>query len=321
MTERRDWSEKDLRKMIVDQRRFMWRPETIECIAGSIRLQGGMTVADIGCGLGYLGWTYRPYFESTGTYVGLDCSEKLLADASELAADWRDGCTTLFVRSTAERIPLPDRSVDVAMCQTLLMHLADPQAALAEMIRITRPGGAILCKEPDNLSSMLAPGYSSDPEQSIPEQLYWARMNMIWAKGRKALGHGDYAVGAKLPRMMSEAGLVRIDARPNDKAYFLQPPYETEEQRYRLGKALEALDEAENRDGTEEERRWREWGECFLAGGGSRSALYRMRIRAKSLREERIPRVREQIESGTMFHGQPAGCFFCVTGFVPDMPT
>ncbi len=47
MTERRDWSEKDLRKMIVDQRLFMWREDTIERIALSLKLGQGTTVTDV----------------------------------------------------------------------------------------------------------------------------------------------------------------------------------------------------------------------------------------------------------------------------------
>ncbi len=68
-------------------------------------------------------------------------------------------------------IPLPDESVDMAMCQTLLMHLKKPEKALQEMKRILKPGGIIMCKEPDNLGVSLGDGYSSETERTIEEQV------------------------------------------------------------------------------------------------------------------------------------------------------
>ena len=54
-----------------------------------------------------------------------------------------------FVQGDATRIPLPDNAFDVVTCQTLLMHLARPLEALREMLRILRPGGLLVCVEPN----------------------------------------------------------------------------------------------------------------------------------------------------------------------------
>jgi len=315
VTERRDWSEKDLRKMIVDQRRFMWRADTIERIAISIGLGHGMTVTDVGCGLGYLGWTFREFYGETGTYIGLDCSENLLNDALALSKEWSKDVLTEFIRASAYHVPLPDGYSDVTMCQTLLMHLEHPQDALEEMVRITRPGGAIMCMEPDNLSWMLSYPYSSQPDMSLEARLYWHRISMIGTEGRKRLGRGDSGIGSKVPHMMSIAGLVRIDARANDMARFIQPPYETEAQEYWVGKIRERIDE--ETDEKNEKRAWKEYRECFLAGGGSRSAFYRMKRLVEAKREQDSALTLDQIESGTLFRGQGPSAFFCFTGFVP----
>lgn len=46
-----------------------------------------------------------------------------------------------IVSAPAERLPLPDDSVDTAICSLVLCTVADPAAAIAEIRRVLRPGG------------------------------------------------------------------------------------------------------------------------------------------------------------------------------------
>ena len=138
-SKKRDWSEKDLKKHIVDQRKYLWRESTIERIASWLNLRSSITAVDIGCGLGYLGWTFWKLFGSGSTYIGVDCSTQLLREAQETQTEWSEGGSACFVSASAYSIPLPEGSTDWAMCQTLLMHLEFPVDALKEMNRITKP--------------------------------------------------------------------------------------------------------------------------------------------------------------------------------------
>jgi SAM-dependent methyltransferase len=52
------------------------------------------------------------------------------------------------VRCNIESIPLPDASVDFALCAFVLEHVADPYKVVEEMVRILRPGGRILLAVP-----------------------------------------------------------------------------------------------------------------------------------------------------------------------------
>ncbi len=47
----------------------------------------------------------------------------------------------------AERIPLPDASVDIVLCHQTLHHIVDQAAALAEAYRGLKPGGLLLLAE------------------------------------------------------------------------------------------------------------------------------------------------------------------------------
>lgn len=48
-----------------------------------------------------------------------------------------------------ERLPLPDRSVDVITLNHTLEHVDEPMAGLRERFRVLRPGGSVLVVVPD----------------------------------------------------------------------------------------------------------------------------------------------------------------------------
>jgi SAM-dependent methyltransferase len=98
-------------------------------------------VADIGCGDGYLTietarWARR--------VVAVDRSREVLARARELAARRGAGGNITWKRGELEALPLDDGSVDVALLSQALHHAEHPQAAIAEAVRILRPGGRVL---------------------------------------------------------------------------------------------------------------------------------------------------------------------------------
>jgi ubiquinone/menaquinone biosynthesis C-methylase UbiE len=53
----------------------------------------------------------------------------------------RAGVELTLLADPAERIPLPDASVDEVICSLVLCTVADPHTVLAEVRRILRPGG------------------------------------------------------------------------------------------------------------------------------------------------------------------------------------
>jgi SAM-dependent methyltransferase len=97
-------------------------------------------VADLGCGEGYLTveaarWAKR--------VTAVDRSADALREARALAR--RRGVTNVsWKRGEIEKLPLPDKRVDVALLSQALHHAADPSRALAEAKRILKPGGRVL---------------------------------------------------------------------------------------------------------------------------------------------------------------------------------
>jgi SAM-dependent methyltransferase len=99
-----------------------------------------LDVADIGCGEGYLTLEAARWARSV---IGIDRSESVLERASELAAR-RHVSNVAWKKGDLARLPLADASVDVALLSQALHHARDPRRAVAEAVRILRPGGRLL---------------------------------------------------------------------------------------------------------------------------------------------------------------------------------
>jgi SAM-dependent methyltransferase len=272
-----DWAEACWKEMLIDQRKFMWHQDTLDKLAVWLGLTPGMTAIDVGCGLGNLGYTYWPYFGKGGRYFGVDISSELVRDATEAAKNWATGGEAKFITGDAYKLPFSDDFSDWVMCQTLLMHLEKPGLALSEMVRVAKPGGLIMCNEPDNLSSALAKPCWSLPELDIEEEVLFKKVYLICHKGSIKLGRGDDSIGSQVPVMMEKLGLVDIEARLNDKVGFLHPPYEGPHQQnsiYMIKKRV--LDQSEF---------WMErTREEFLVGGGAPDEFERYRKTSDRIR-------------------------------------
>jgi SAM-dependent methyltransferase len=97
----------------------------------------GHHVLDVGCGTGVLARAARARVGGTGRVAGVDPNEDMLALArrADPGVEWRTG--------VAERLPFPDHTFDRTVSQFALMFVGDPRAALADMARVTRPGGRV----------------------------------------------------------------------------------------------------------------------------------------------------------------------------------
>jgi ArsR family transcriptional regulator len=99
-----------------------------------------LDVADIGCGEGYLTLEAARWARSV---VGIDRSEEVLERAKALATR-RRVTNVQWKKGDLVRLPLRDHSMDVALLAQALHHAVVPDEAVAEAVRILRPGGRVL---------------------------------------------------------------------------------------------------------------------------------------------------------------------------------
>jgi SAM-dependent methyltransferase len=95
-------------------------------------------VLDAGCGPG----GNSAWLAELGDVVGVDVAPEALAFVRA-----RRPATTP-VRASVQALPFADRSFDVVVALTLLYTVLDDAAALHELARVVRPGGAALLVEP-----------------------------------------------------------------------------------------------------------------------------------------------------------------------------
>ena len=160
----------------------------------------GENVIEVGCGTGSLTFTF-PQKAALGRLTAVDHSEIYLAAAKAKNKDARisleqgDGCALRF----------PDASFDRALSMLVLPSvLPEPELMVAEMRRVTRPGGVV------------AAAFWDSPGGSPSQRMVWdsaAALDEAAAEARdRTMGRPIYAPGA-LGRMWIEAGLVDIDRR------------------------------------------------------------------------------------------------------------
>jgi SAM-dependent methyltransferase len=284
-----------------------WRDDTLNKLAKWMDIRHGLTAVDVGCGLGYLGYTYWKFFGEGGHYIGVDTNQGNLKDAAHASRKWATGGRADFVTGSAYALPIPDNSIDWVMCQVVLIHLEDPQHALAEMVRILKPGGLIMCKEPDNMSSSIVQHFNSSRELTIDERLLSIKIALVANKGRIARGQGDNSLGPKVPHMLAELGMTDIDIRLNDKVHFLEPPYDSPAQQV----ALENV----SRQWSNKTRRetWiKREKEEFIAGGGSAEEYARM----EGIADEFFDDYKQQIED-RVFYACGGGLLYVIKSRKP----
>jgi SAM-dependent methyltransferase len=97
------------------------------------QMQG--SVLDVGCGE----MPFREYLPAQVRYLGLDVAEAV-------SFGMRDHPDIVMFDGVS--IPFPDESWDGIICTEVLEHTLEPEALIAEMLRVLRPGGTILITVP-----------------------------------------------------------------------------------------------------------------------------------------------------------------------------
>lgn len=136
----------------------------LEAYLGEIAFPDGCHVLDVGCGTGAQSRTLarRP---GVAEVVGVDQLELFLERARELAADLPN---LRFERSDAHTLPFDDESFDVAVLHTVLTHVADAEAVVAEVYRVLKAGGTMAIYDGD-FTTMSAALFDGDPLQACME--------------------------------------------------------------------------------------------------------------------------------------------------------
>lgn len=165
-------------------------------------LSEGMVALDAGCGPGVITGLMAEVVGPKGRVVGLDVSAERLAEAR---AHCGHQPQVDFVLTDVRRTGLPDASVDFAWCQFVFEYLRQPEEALSELLRVTRPGGRVVVSDIDGVGLLNWP-CPTDVEEGF--------RRLVKAVS-DATGY-DPQVGRKMFHLFRRAGLedVRVHMFP-----------------------------------------------------------------------------------------------------------
>jgi ubiquinone/menaquinone biosynthesis C-methylase UbiE len=138
-----------------DTRDYWWNPDYIALIGRRLAFDQVREALDVGCGVGHWAQVLASALPGHTKVTGVDRDPLWIEKATERVAALGISHRFQYRLSDAQTLPFPDTSFDLVTCQTLLIHVADPGAIIAEMARVTRPGGLVLAAEPNNVSTSL----------------------------------------------------------------------------------------------------------------------------------------------------------------------
>lgn len=248
-----------------DWRDTWWCDDTLALLGRRLRFDAVEAMLDVGCGVGHWGQRLAGHLRDDARVVGVDHEPGFLDAARARAA--RRPQRFEYLAARVEALPFDDGTFDLVTCQTVLMHVADARAALAEMLRVTKPGGLLLAVEPNNLvNAMLR--RTAHPRPPFEETLCLLAWEETCIRGKIALGHGDITIGEQLPLLFAELGLDDRRVHSNDQTAWLVPPYDTPAQRAQI-EQLRADVAAEHSRYGDRDTALRQ----YLAGGGDAAAF------------------------------------------------
>ena len=161
------------------------------------RLKPGFRVLDFGCGPGTISVGLARAVGADGELHGVDLEESQIAMARAAAsAGGHDNAA--FHAGDVTDMPFEDGYFDAAHCHTLLNHVPDTQAALAEVRRVLKPGGVLGCRELFVASSFVEPG------SALIDEAWGIFTRLLAANG----GHPQ--MGKRLGGALADAGFADI---------------------------------------------------------------------------------------------------------------
>ena len=166
-----------------------WKPVILD----ALRLERGMKVLDLGCGIGTDAFDLAERVGPEGHVTGVDFSESLVAEAICRAAVRNQAIT--FQVGDAQNLSFPDGTFDAVRTERMLMHIPDAEKALSEMARVLRRGGRMAVLDFDWETQ-----FCDSPHKETTRKIalsFCDSMKNGW-------------IGRRLPRIFREVGMTDI---------------------------------------------------------------------------------------------------------------
>ena len=164
-------------------------------------VRAGERVLEVGCGLGADARDMARLVGPDGEVVAIDISAAMLAAAKERH---EDGLPVRYEHGDVTALPYDDASFDAVRIERVLQHVPEVDRAIAEIVRVLRPGGRVVVLDPD-WGSLAA-------DIDDPALAHRCTTHML-SRGVQP------RIGIELRRRLTRAGLVDVTVTPQVLTY------------------------------------------------------------------------------------------------------
>ncbi|MEM9456242.1 MAG: methyltransferase domain-containing protein [Myxococcota bacterium] len=164
-----------------------------------MQLAPGHRVLDVGCGPGIDTLALAQEVGPTGEVLGIDYDAQMIARANQRAQEAGVQSWVCHLQLDATALPFDDNSFHSCRSDRVFQHLSDPERALDEMIRVTRPGGWIVLADPDQGTASI-----DTPHVEIERTLMRLRAEQMFNNGFAGRQHHGALVRRGLEEISME---------------------------------------------------------------------------------------------------------------------
>src|SRR5712691_9582864 len=119
----------------------------------ALHLESGQRVLDVGCGTGEETRAAARLVSPGGSAIGVDFSEAMVGEAGRRTDG--TGLPVDFEVGDAQQLRFEDATFHACRTERMLCHVPDPAVVIAEMTRVTRPGGRVAIVDVDAAGTLL----------------------------------------------------------------------------------------------------------------------------------------------------------------------
>jgi SAM-dependent methyltransferase len=186
-------------------REHWWDDAFTAFLEETLRPRPGKKILDVGCGTGTAEVSLARLRLSQIHLFGVDIVIDRLRDAHAVTRgiNARVG----YAGADACRLPFSANVFDSTYCVAVLQHIRDLGGALAEIARVTRPGGRVLVVEPDNAARYWFSSVQSGIEAFELSRRFFAGLSAV--RGESP----PMAVGPLVPGLLAATGVEPMSVR------------------------------------------------------------------------------------------------------------